>query len=188
MRYQQRPPSMSLNLHPTRSTLPSVLFSSHKMDWETPPEVFHPLHKEFRFTLDACALPATAKVNNYFTPADDGLEQSWRNQRVWMNPPYGRDIGRWMDRAWEAAAYERAIVVALVPARTDTQWWHEYVMASDAEVRYVRGRIRFLNRGRRHDAATFPSAVVIYRPPHVWKAMPDVVAPTVYASGFSPTA
>ena len=137
-----------------------VMFSSESTEWETPPEVFDPLHREFGFTLDVCATPGNAKCPNYFTPEADGLAQSWSGV-CWMNPPYGRGpkgIIRWMKKAHWEACIMGATVVALVPARTDTQWWHEYVMKAD-EIRFLRGRITFV--GAAH-SAPFPSAIVVY--------------------------
>lgn len=134
-------------------------FSSATDDWATPPAVFATLDAEFDFDLDVCASPANAKCRRFFTAADDGLSKQWTG-RVWMNPPYGRGIGAWMTKAADAAA-AGATVVCLVPARTDTRWWHEQVMARAAEVRLVRGRLRF---GDGHNSAPFPSAVVVYRP------------------------
>jgi site-specific DNA-methyltransferase (adenine-specific) len=142
----------------------AVHFSSRAHTWETPPEVFAPLDAEFGFTLDAAALPETAKCARYFTPADDALAQDWGRETVWLNPPYGRAIGAFMRKA-AASARAGATVVCLVPARTDTAWWHEDVLGARAEVRFVRGRIRFLLDGAPKDAAPFPCAIVIHRPP-----------------------
>jgi phage N-6-adenine-methyltransferase len=134
----------------------AVHFSSQRDTWETPHELFRTLDQEFGFTLDVCALPANAKCKRFFTPEDDGLTRPWDGV-CWMNPPYGRDIGRWMRKAWHE--HQRGVtVVCLVPARTDTAWWHDY--AARGEVRFLRGRVRFV--GARH-SAPFPSAVVIFR-------------------------
>lgn len=133
------------------------LLTSNTVEWETPPEVFAPLHREFGFTLDVCATRSNAKCPRFFTPVEDGLFQSWGKRVVWMNPPYGREIGKWISKAWEE--YQKgATVVCLVPARTDTAWWHDFVM--NGEIRFLRGRIKFLPS---HTPAPFPSAVVIFR-------------------------
>jgi phage N-6-adenine-methyltransferase len=135
-------------------------FSSATDNWATPPHVFAALDAEFSFTLDACASAGNAKCERFFTAADDGLAQSWAPETTWMNPPYGRGIGEWMEKAADEA--ERgATVVCLVPARTDTKWWHEQVMARASEVRLVRGRLKF---GAGLAPAPFPSALVVYRP------------------------
>lgn len=137
-----------------------VMTSSERMDWPTPPAFFQQLDREFRFALDPCASSANAKCPRYFTPADDGLAQPWAPGPVFMNPPYGRAIRHWVRKA-AAEARRGVLVVGLVPARTDTRWWWESVRGAGAEVRYLRGRLRF--EGSRH-AAPFPSAVVIWRP------------------------
>jgi phage N-6-adenine-methyltransferase len=140
----------------------AVHFSSARPDWATPVSLFSVLDAEFGFTLDPCCVPATAKCARYFTPSDDGLSQSWAAERVFMNPPYGRSIAAWMQKA-HAESRRAHVVVALVPARTDTSWWHEHVIAAGAEVRFLRGRIRFEQGGIPRDAAPFPSAVIVYR-------------------------
>jgi phage N-6-adenine-methyltransferase len=131
--------------------------SSLTDEWATPDSFFSPFDAEFGFTLDACALPENTKCARFFSPDDDGLSHPWTGV-VWMNPPYGRSIGRWMQKAWESSC-EGATVVCLVPSRTDSAWWHDYAMKG--EVRFVRGRIRFSGSS---DNAPFPSAVVVFRP------------------------
>lgn len=143
---------------PTPIQEASVHFSSRTDVWATPQALFDELHAEFAFTLDVCALPENAKCPRYFTPETDGLLQEWTGV-CWMNPPYGRAIGQWMRKAFESAQ-AGATVVALVPARTDTEWWHEW--ASKGEVRFIRGRLRF---GAASTSAPFPSAIVIFRAP-----------------------
>lgn len=133
----------------------NVHFSSAKDTWETPQALFDVLNRKFHFTLDVCALPSSAKCPRYYTPEDDGLVQPWTGA-CWMNPPYGREIGKWMERACRAVWEERATVVCLVPARTDTRWWWDCV--SCWEVRFLRGRLKF---GGQPNAAPFPSAVVV---------------------------
>lgn len=127
------------------------------MDWETPQFLFDGLDAEFGFELDVCATPETAKCKRFFTPADDALSQDWGGATCWMNPPYGRAIGDWMKKAYEASK-AGATVVCLVPSRTDTNWWHRY--AYRGEVRFLRGRLKFV--GAAH-GAPFPSAVIVFR-------------------------
>lgn len=134
------------------------IFEVSRIDWETPPEVFAALNSEFTFTLDPCATPENAKCSRYFTPFDDGLKQSWAGEAVFMNPPYGREIGRWVQKAYQEVRSGAFVVVGLVPARTDTAWWHDYCMKG--EVRFLRGRLKFSGGG----PAPFPSAVVVWRP------------------------
>ena len=137
-----------------------VHFSSRSDEWATPLSLFESLDREFGpFTLDPCATVANAKCSRFFTKATDGLAQDWGREVVFMNPPYGRHISLWMRKAL-AAAQGGATVVCLVPARTDTHWWHSYAMAG--EVRFIRGRIKF---GEAIHSAPFPSAIVIFRPP-----------------------
>ena len=136
----------------------SVHFSSDTVEWSTPPDTFAALHAEFGFTLDPCCTPANATCSRYFTEADDGLAQSWAGETVFMNPPYGRAIKHWMRKAYHSWSQEGATVVCLVPARTDTAWWHDYAMRG--EIRFLRGRLKF---GGSRNSAPFPSAVVIFR-------------------------
>lgn len=142
------------------------MFSSQKCDWETPQKIFDQLHLEFGFTLDVCALPENAKCPRYFTPEMDGMQQTW-DGIFWMNPPYGREMPRWIKKAY-LSAQEGATGVCLIPSRTDTAAWHEYCMKG--EIRFIRGRLKF--GGHKYNAP-FPSAVVIFRPPNknseVWR-------------------
>ena len=135
----------------------SVHFSSATDLWATPQVFFDGVAAEFPFKTDVCALPENSKCANYFTPAQDGLSQTWSGV-CWMNPPYGRAIGAWVKKAFESAQ-RGATVVCLLPSRTDTAWWHDY--AIKGEVRFLRGRIKF---GGHKNSAPFPSALVIFRP------------------------
>lgn len=132
-----------------------ALFSSKTCEWETPQDFFDGLNAEFRFDLDVCATPENAKCSRYFTREIDGLKQNW-DGICWMNPPYGREIGQWVKKAYESAQ-NGATVVCLLPARTDTAWWHEYCMKG--KVRFIRGRLKF---GGAQNSAPFPSAVVVF--------------------------
>jgi len=131
------------------------LFTSNTDLWATPQDFFDKLNEEFHFELDVCALPENAKCANYFTPEMDGLKQQWKGV-CWMNPPYGRTIGAWVRKAYESSL-GGATVVCLLPARTDTRWWHDYCMKG--EIRLVKGRLKF---GDSNNSAPFPSAVVIF--------------------------
>lgn len=137
----------------------SVHFSTGNCEWATPPDLFKQLDLEFGpFTLDVCATPDNAKCPTYFTRRQDGLRQRWTG-RVWCNPPYGRSIGLWISKAWDAVQGGGAdLAVCLVPARTDTRWWHEF--ASKGDCRFLPGRVRF---GGGKNSAPFPSAVVVFR-------------------------
>jgi len=136
----------------------SGMMSSKSDEWSTPQATFDELDAEFHFTLDPCATDGNHKCERYFTVDDDGLYNNWSPHRVFMNPPYGRTIGKWMQKAWEESK-QGALVVCLVPARTDTRWWHDYAMKAQ-EIRFIRGRLRF---GDGKGTAPFPSAVVIFR-------------------------
>ena len=127
------------------------------MEWSTPPATFAELHSEFGFTLDPGATPENATCPTFYTKAEDGLAQSWVGHTVFMNPPYGREIGKWMRKAYDSWLLG-ATVVCLVPARTDTAWWHNYAMCG--EIRFLRGRLKF---GAGTQSAPFPSAVVVFR-------------------------
>lgn len=135
-----------------------VHFSSKSNEWDTPRGFFALLDAEFGFTLDACATAENTCCERYFDMATDGLLQRWDGV-VWMNPPYGMEIGRWLLKAF-TEAQQGATVVCLIPARTDTSYWHRYVMRS-SEIRFVRGRLRF--SGAKLNAP-FPCAVVVFRP------------------------
>ena len=134
----------------------NVHFQSNRHDWETPPELFKKINLEFGFDLDVCATHENAKCERYFTPDDDGLSQDW-DGICWMNPPFGREIIKWMAKAYHESQ-KGSTVVCFVPARTDTEWWHEYAMKG--EIRFIRGRIRFVGAP---DRAPFPSVLVIFR-------------------------
>jgi phage N-6-adenine-methyltransferase len=136
----------------------SVHFKHETVLWSTPQVLFDALDAEFSFATDVCADASNAKCAHYFSPAQDGLRQRWEGV-CWMNPPYGVEIGRWVQKAFEASLYG-ATVVCLLPARTDTRWFQQYVLPF-AEVRYLPGRQRF---GASGHGAPFPSAVVIFRP------------------------
>ena len=128
-------------------------FSSETDEWYTPRDFYAELHKKYSFTLDPCALDSSALCDKYYTPKDDGLIQDWDGEVVFMNPPYGRDIGKWMKKAYET----KGTVVCLVPARTDTAWWHDY--AIKGQIEFIRGRLKF---GGNKNSAPFPSALVVF--------------------------
>lgn len=136
-----------------------ALFSSDKMTWETPQDFFDELNKEFNFTLDPCATAENAKCKKYFTKEDDGLAQDWEGETVFCNPPYGREIGRWVKKCYDESRKEDTICVMLIPARTDTKWFHQYIYQTTAEIRFIKGRLKF---GNATNSAPFPSMVVVY--------------------------
>ena len=135
-----------------------LMFSSKTDVWATPDDFFAMLDKVFRFETDVCALPQNAKCENFFSPENDGLSQEWKGV-CWMNPPYGREISKWVEKAYKSAKANGATVVCLLPARVDTRWWHDY--CAKGEVHFVKGRLKF---GGAKDSAPFPNAVVVFRP------------------------
>ena len=138
----------------------NVHYTSKSDEWATPQELFDKLAARYGpFTLDPCATQSNAKCEKFYTVDDDGLVQSWAGERVFMNPPYGRVIGKWIEKAYRESL-NGAMVVCLIPARTDTTYWHDYVMKAD-EIVLLRGRVRFVG-GK--SCAPFPSAVIIFRP------------------------
>lgn len=132
------------------------MYSSNSDDWETPQDFFDKLNNKYNFNLDVCATSGNAKCDRYFTKEQDGLRQKWEGV-CWMNPPYGRQIGLWMKKAYESSL-QGATVVCLIPSRTDTAWWHDYAMKGD--ITFLRGRLKF---GGSKNSAPFPSAVVVFR-------------------------
>lgn len=136
----------------------NVHFSSKTDLWATPQEFFDRYNKRYNFELDVCANDENAKCARYFTKEVDGLAQHWSGM-CWMNPPYGRDIKHWVKKAYEAANENGATVVCLLPARTDTAWWHDYCVKGNIE--FIRGRLKF---GDATNSAPFPSAVVVFSP------------------------
>lgn len=136
----------------------TILFQSRREDWTTPQAFFEELDREFAFTLDPAASEENHKCGKFFTKEKDGLSQSWAGERVFCNPPYGREIGAWVAKAQEEAQQPDTLVVMLLPARTDTRWFHKYIYQK-AEIRFIKGRLRF---GDARNNAPFPSMVVIF--------------------------
>lgn len=153
----------------TDSLNKQALFSSSKSDWQTPKNFFKQLDNEFHFTLDAAADDKNALCDDYLGPgspiAEDALTVSWSQNELgdtvaWCNPPYGRAIGKWVEKGWTEAAMHGVTVVMLLPARTDTRWFHDYCVMG--EMRFIKGRLKF---GGAEAGAPFPSMVVVFRPP-----------------------
>ena len=138
-----------------------VHFSSKSNEWETPQDLYDKLDKEFGFTLDPCCTKESAKCDKYYTEKDNGLIQDWSNYIVFMNPPYGREIPKWIEKAYKESL-KGATVVCLIPARTDTKYWHKYIFPY-AEIRFIKGRVKFEGNQKGSGAAPFPSAIAIFR-------------------------
>ena len=161
-----------------------VAHSQKTVEWETPQKLFEKLNKEFNFTIDVCASKENAKCVRYYTKKTNGLAQNWMNEVVFMNPPYGKTLNKWIEKAYTEFV-NGAVVVCLIPSRTDTSYWHNYIIPH-AEVRFLRGRLKFKLSSGNGDYieqlgffeedniqyseeniseawAPFPSAVVIFR-------------------------
>ena len=136
----------------------NVHFMSQSVEWATPDWLFEEYDREFGFTLDVCATPELAKCEKFYS--ENGLLEDWSGV-CWMNPPYGREIWKWLRKAYRSSL-KGVTVVCLIPSRTDTAWWHDFVMKAD-EIRFIRGRLKF---GGAKNSAPFPSAMVIFRPAH----------------------
>lgn len=144
-----------------------TLFSSASDEWSTPQKLFDELHDEFRFTLDPCATKENAKCKRFYTKADNGLSFSWKGERVFCNPPYSKNqIGLWLEKAAISCSHYGTLTVFLIPARTDTRWFHNHVWDKDShrawlntEIRFLKGRIKF---GDSKNSAPFPSMIVVF--------------------------
>ena len=132
------------------------LFTSQTDNWETPQALFDKLNDEFHFNVDVCADNSNAKCNKFYTKEQDGLQQNWTGV-CWMNPPYGRQIGEWVKKAYTSAK-EGATVVCLLPSRTDTKWFQDYCLQA-TDIRFIKGRLKF---GESKNSAPFPSVIVVF--------------------------
>ena len=135
----------------------SGMMSSNTPEWATPQSFFDALNKEFSFTLDPCSTHENTKCEKHYTKEDDGLSKNWGGEVVFCNPPYGRELPKWVKKCYEESRH--ADVVMLIPARTDTRWFHDYIYGK-AEIRFIKGRLKF---GNAKQSAPFPSMAVIYR-------------------------
>jgi len=133
-----------------------LMFSSKTDQWSTPQDFFDELNKEFNFTLDPCANEHNHKCTKYFTKEQNGLVQSWGNETVFCNPPYGKEMRKWIEKCVDESKHAK--IVLLIPARTDTAYFHDYIYGK-AEIRFIRGRLKF---GNSKNSAPFPSMIVIF--------------------------
>ncbi len=139
------------------------LITSNTNEWYTPKSFFDKLNNEFNFTLDPCCTKESAKCDLYYTKEDDGLSKEWTGKTVFVNPPYGREIKDWVRKSKEEGDQKDTVVVMLIPARTDTRYWHDYIFPSATEIRFLKGRIRFEDiTGKAKNSAPFPSAIVVF--------------------------
>ncbi len=144
----------------TENKFLKTAFSSKSDEYSTPLKLFKQLNKEFNFTLDACASLENAKCDNYYTKENNGLLQEWENESVFCNPPYS-DIKLWVRKCYQEAKNNKVIVM-LIPARTDTKYFHNYIYKI-AEIRFIKGRISFELEGKKIGEAPFPSMIVVYK-------------------------
>lgn len=135
-----------------------LMFSSKSDQWSTPQKFFTELNNEFNFTLDPCADESNYKCNKYYTKEENGLAQDWGGHTVFCNPPYGKEIYKWVEKSYNESKKKNTVCVMLIPARTDTKYFHEYIYGK-AEIRFIKGRLKF---GGSKNAAPFPSMVVIF--------------------------
>lgn len=140
-----------------------VLFSSKSVEWGTPQNLFDKLDRKFHFTIDVCANEFNHKCDKYYDVNQNGLSKKWRGN-VWCNPPYGREIKYWVKKAYSSSRSGKALVVMLIPARTDTEWFHKYIYKKDGvKILFLKGRIKFTdNSGNILNSAPFPSMIVVF--------------------------
>lgn len=138
-----------------------VHFSSNSNEWSTPQRLFEQLNAVYKFTLDPCSTEENHKCPTFFTREDDGLTKSWKGHSVFMNPPYGRVIGKWIEKAYKESRDSYTTVVCLIPARTDTRYWHDYCMKAN-KIYFIQGRVKFENSEKELNSAPFPSAIVVF--------------------------
>lgn len=136
----------------------STIYKNARDNWTTPEDLFIDLNNEFHFTLDPCSDIYNHKCEKFYTIADNGLDQSWAGEIVFCNPPYGRNISKWVKKAYYEYILNNTFSVLLIPASTDTSYFHDYIYGV-AEIRFIRGRLRF---GGSSQNAPFPSMIVIY--------------------------
>lgn len=136
-----------------------VMFSSKTDNWSTPQQVFDELNEEFHFNLDPCADSQNHKCDKFYTKEDNGLLQDWGGARFFCNPPYGKEMYKWVEKCHQEGCKENTLVCLLIPARTDTKYFHDFIIHR-TEIRFIRGRLKF---GNSKNAAPFPSMLVIFR-------------------------
>lgn len=147
-----------------KSVRMAVHMLTHHHAWETPRGLFDALNAEFAFTIDLAASSENALLPRYYDEAADALMQDWSSERGFLNPPYDRRRQNWFVEKAAFEAARGALVVVLIPARTDTVLWHETILPKATEIRFLRGRIRFGGTNGSH-GAPFPSAVIVFAPP-----------------------
>ena len=145
--------------------------TSNKDDWETPQAFFESLNAKYHFAIDLAASKDNTKCDRYFSVDDDSLSQDWSvdfGGAMYLNPPYGRHIGDWVKKAYETSLRVNVPIVLLIPARTDTSYWHDYIFGK-ASIKFIRGRLKFEQNGMAVGPAPFPSAIIVYNGENVDK-------------------
>ena len=141
-----------------------VMLSSNSMEWGTPQDLYDQLNTEFNFTLDPCATKENAKCKKYYTKENNGLTLSWQGETVFCNPPYGREIKLWVEKCYYEYTLNKTKIVMLIPSRTDTAYFHKYIYnRQKIEIRFIRGRIKFVGEQKGSGSAPFPSMIVIFK-------------------------
>lgn len=136
------------------------LLTSNSDEWYTPINFFKELDHEFNFTLDPCGCYESHLCKKYFDKFIDGMAQSWKDEIVFCNPPYSQ-VKQWVFKCWFENFYHNALVVLLIPARTDTKYFHQYIYNQpNVEIRFIKGRLKFSNS---KNSAPFPSMLVIFK-------------------------
>ena len=136
-----------------------VHYMSRSNEWTTPPDLFNKLNLKYNFTLDPCCTKESALCDKYYTIEDDGLQKDWSGEIVFMNPPYGREIGKWIEKAYKESL-KGAVVICLIPSRTDTKYWHNFIFPYASDIKFIKGRLKF---GDGKNPAPFPSALVEFK-------------------------
>ena len=139
------------------------LMSSNSNEWSTPQKLFDELNNEFHFTLDPCSTHKNFKCKKHYTTEENGLVQDWSKDIVFCNPPYGKEISKWVEKAFNECN-KGATVVLLIPARTDTSYFHRFIYKQGFEIRFIKGRLKFIDEsGIEGKAAPFPSMIVVMK-------------------------
>lgn len=138
----------------------AAAMTSDRCEWETPRDLFDRLDAFWHFDLDAASSDGNALCVDHYTRETDGLAHSWAGRRVWCNPPYGRDVARWVEKAYRETRDGKTLVVMLIPARTDTRWFHEWIYHKADDVKFIRGRLKYTLGGVAQNSAPFPSMLV----------------------------
>ena len=134
-------------------------FKSKSHEYETPDSIFEPLNYEFQFTLDVAANSLNTKCVRFFSVDCDGLSQGWGNNICWMNPPFGRQMKKWVEKAYKSYL-NGATVVCLLPVRSNTVWWHQYCMRS-TEIRLIKGEVKFKGN---ENGLWLPLCIIVFNP------------------------